>query len=206
MLILNENSFGPRVNCIGQFRPVFWTHFGGPGGIYLHSLMKISVVWDGGIRRIDFHHNQSVPLECQRLGRHTPSAYAHTIDFLIDGPGGEVIETVEICQFYDRTSKLELLAKEGVLAFCRVCHTLFFRAGHRLLTRAQMSTNYSNSCDFSSLNDNLDQTQLTKVPIQANTIITGFYAVQDGYGISSLGVISEARSSSKGVISPAPVE
>ena len=78
--------------------PICWTMFGGPAGMYLKSLTGISVVADMGCpRAIEFHYSsEDVPLECRKLGRCTPSDYAKTMQFEIDGPGGEVIDSLTV--------------------------------------------------------------------------------------------------------------
>jgi hypothetical protein len=89
------------------YRPLFWTRFGGPGGIYLANLVKISII--RVLRRMDFVFNcPGVPTGCQSFGRihiDDPDSSEESededdkpIEFLIDGPGGESIQKVEICQ------------------------------------------------------------------------------------------------------------
>jgi hypothetical protein len=69
--------------------------FGGPAGKYLGLLTGISVTDD--VRLIEFRYNsEAVPLECRKAGRCIPSDYAETIHFEIDGPGGEVIDSLTV--------------------------------------------------------------------------------------------------------------
>lgn len=105
-LNLNENSYSGNGPSTGDFEPLCWTLFGGPGGIYLRSLTGISVAfWGGSLTSIEFHYDTeeggSIPLECSKLGRHKPSAYARVIDFSIDGSGGEIINSVEFVRGYN---------------------------------------------------------------------------------------------------------
>ncbi len=81
------------------YRPLFWTCFGGPGGMYLANLVKIRFILLLG--RIDFSFNRpDVPVECQSFGQASDWEHsgAERVDFAIDGPGGEKIQRVKIRQ------------------------------------------------------------------------------------------------------------
>lgn len=116
-LNLNECGFTARENAMKRYEPICWTLFGGSAGIYLRSLTGISVTTDVGCPRvIEFHYNsEDVPLECRKLGRSTPSDYARTMHFEIDGRGGEVIDSLTVyvrryltdVQWYYETGFLE---------------------------------------------------------------------------------------------------
>lgn len=97
-LYLNEGGFTARENAMTRYEPICWTMFGGLGGMYLGLLSGISVTTDVGCpRAIEFHYNsEDVPPECRKLGRCTPSDYAKTMHFEIDGPGGEVIDSLTV--------------------------------------------------------------------------------------------------------------
>lgn len=93
-LHLNEGGFTARGPAISRYDPVCWTMFGGPAGKYLRLLTGISVF---GLKAIEFHYNSEVvPLECRKVGRCRLSEYAKPIHFEIDGPGGEVIDSLTI--------------------------------------------------------------------------------------------------------------
>ncbi|KAH9216177.1 hypothetical protein DL95DRAFT_498506 [Leptodontidium sp. 2 PMI_412] len=102
-LYLNDNCFVARDSSTARYQPLCWTMFGGPGGIYLRYLTGISVTCIGTLRGIEFHYNtEDVPIECRKLGRYRSSEYAQVIHFSIDGPGGEVIDAVEVyLRYYD---------------------------------------------------------------------------------------------------------
>jgi hypothetical protein len=96
---LNEDFFVPLKSYTWGYKPIFWTHFGGAGGIYLPNLTKVTAsCWDGSLVRIDFSFDKEVPAECRRFGRVADSEYAKLVEFSIDGPGGEVIDKIEVCQ------------------------------------------------------------------------------------------------------------
>ncbi|KAL2193987.1 hypothetical protein P885DRAFT_71777 [Corynascus similis CBS 632.67] len=99
-LDLNEDFFLPLQNYTWGFRPLFWSCFRGPGGIYLPCLTRIRAGLWAGLRRLDFFFNKAVPAECQSFGRHEDSEYGQVVEFSIDGPGGEIIEAIEIWQRY----------------------------------------------------------------------------------------------------------
>ncbi|KAH7175925.1 F-box domain-containing protein [Dactylonectria macrodidyma] len=106
-LYLNESDYTAREVAMTNFQPISWTLFGGPAGRYLPLLTGMSVTVEIGYpTAIEFHYNTwVVPPECRKLGRCTPSVDAKTIDFEIDGPGGEVIDslTLHTCHFLPET-------------------------------------------------------------------------------------------------------
>ncbi|KAK4244458.1 hypothetical protein C7999DRAFT_43903 [Corynascus novoguineensis] len=51
-------------NYTWGFRPLFWSCFGGPGGIYLPCLTRIRASLWAGLRRLDFFFNKEVPAKC----------------------------------------------------------------------------------------------------------------------------------------------
>ncbi|KKA22129.1 F-box domain containing protein [Rasamsonia emersonii CBS 393.64] len=80
-----------------EYQPLVWTLFGGLDGIYLRSLTGISIVFQRFVRAIEFHYNtDDIPTECRKMGRYRPSVQDKVTYFPIDGPGGEVIEAVEL--------------------------------------------------------------------------------------------------------------
>src|SRR5690554_3362173 len=73
-----------------------WVHFGGPKGIYLRSLVAVSSTKDF---EIEFHYNtDEIPTHERMLGRRCSTTLKpdKPMQFAIDGPGGEVIETIEV--------------------------------------------------------------------------------------------------------------
>ncbi|KAF6239198.1 hypothetical protein HO173_002459 [Letharia columbiana] len=97
--------------------------------------------------------------------------------FPIDGPGGEIIETVEV-----NLVDLKSLYGEPAQSFY----------GHRKLRSFKISTNYGNSFHFQPAGDAPDELPLRPMVIAPGTTITGFYASQNPeMGLISLGVISE---------------
>ncbi|KAL9131737.1 MAG: hypothetical protein Q9217_000412 [Psora testacea] len=95
-LYLNEASFTGKSPSTTGYRPLFWTLFGGPNGIYLRHLIQVTVTRLGNLLSIEFHYDtDEIPAERRMLGRHTPIDYSETMRFPIDGPGGEIITMVE---------------------------------------------------------------------------------------------------------------
>lgn len=92
------------------YRPLFWTRFGGPNGIYLRSLIEVSVTTGRNLRPIEFRYDSDkIPAESFKLGRCKLTDLTKVMRFPIDGPGGEVINNVDV--------GLEHKSEEGVLSF-----------------------------------------------------------------------------------------
>lgn len=121
-LCLHEQSFPPLDLYLDGYKPpLFWCHFGGPGGMYLSHLTRISATWSCGIRRMEFCFNTEVPAEFRSLGRLEAEASQKDFDFIIDGPGGERIESIEIChEYHDPERPRGWLVTEGALRWCQV--------------------------------------------------------------------------------------
>lgn len=139
-LCLNDNSFLPRDHYVDGYKPLVWVSFGGPRGIYLQHLTRVSAMCWGVIHRIDFSYNKESPVEHQTFGRHKPRYFENVIDFSIDGPGGEVINAIEVYQHYDiSTSRDTWGAKEGALVSCKVSkfRPQMYHSSHFLIYRNQ---------------------------------------------------------------------
>jgi hypothetical protein len=135
-LCLNQDAFFPaRARFVAQiqYKPLIWCHFGGTGGKYLAHLTRVSVTSGGGTRRIAFFFGEveDVPTECRSLGRLGGLAAAAgrgaDIDFLIDGPGGERIEAVEIGhRFWEDGKGRPWEVEQGIMVWFKVCFVLDF--------------------------------------------------------------------------------
>ena len=75
-------------------------NFGGPAGAYLRYLVKISAIYSSAcLIGIEFHYNHVDILSgCQKFGKCVRKMATQTIDFDIDGPGGEVIKYIDVPQ------------------------------------------------------------------------------------------------------------
>lgn len=126
-LCLNEASFPPLDSYVEVgYRPLFWCHFGGPGGSYLPHLTGISVskssTFFSGLLRIEFHFDEEVPDEHRSFGRLKDERHEDVIDFSIDGPGGERIATIEMRhQYPDAECAPPRVVQEGAMVGCKVC-------------------------------------------------------------------------------------
>jgi len=106
------------------YRPLFWSWFGGRGGIYLASLVKIRII--GVIGRIDFFFDRpEVPTGCRSFGRIDDSEDSEdedneTVEFPIDRPRGEIIDRVEIRQGLFLEGATKWLRREGHLTWLKV--------------------------------------------------------------------------------------
>ncbi|KAH6632487.1 hypothetical protein F5144DRAFT_534042 [Chaetomium tenue] len=95
-LNLNEGFMIAPDMYMSGYRPLFWTWFGGPGGSFLTSLVKITFTH---LQRIDFiFNNPQVPTGCRSFGQDNRVGKSkHGVQtILIDGPGGENIHTIEL--------------------------------------------------------------------------------------------------------------
>uniref|UniRef100_A0A093VF67 Cryptochrome-1 n=1 Tax=Talaromyces marneffei PM1 TaxID=1077442 RepID=A0A093VF67_TALMA len=116
-LFVNEASFIGEHPLTTSYQPLCYIDFGGPNGVYLRSLTEIRVFANIDILEIDFLYetNAAQPIQPQKLGRternfspasaqifFSPgaaqafSSSASVQTFSIDGPGGEIIQHVEI--------------------------------------------------------------------------------------------------------------
>ncbi|KAL1970940.1 hypothetical protein VTN77DRAFT_2774 [Rasamsonia byssochlamydoides] len=111
---LNETAFREIPRQPLEYRPLTVLLYGGPQGVHLNKLIGITV-WIVDFERIygiDFAYNTAVDgQKVHTLGRSGPFSDAEPrsygpcdnstdqrIDFPIDGPGGEIIEGVDVQQ------------------------------------------------------------------------------------------------------------
>ncbi|KAL2021082.1 hypothetical protein VTK56DRAFT_7501 [Thermocarpiscus australiensis] len=178
---LNEDFLVASEMYMSGYRPLFWSWFGGRGGIYLASLVKIRII--GFIGRIDFFFDTpEVPTGCRSFGRIEDSEDREdeddeAVEFPIDGPGGEVIDRVEIRQGLFLEGAAEWLRREGYLTWLK------------------LHTNRGRTCEVgrtpTSRKMSVAEKEISAAP---GTVITGFYGVQYrylGFHLMSLGVITE---------------
>lgn len=101
-LDLNLHSFPQGLRYANGFRPLIWTHFGGPKGIYLKHLVAIRFHFSKELYGINFLYNDDcVPDSCCSIGRHKcpgRSCYGD-YKFDLDGPRGELVASIEISLF-----------------------------------------------------------------------------------------------------------
>ncbi|KAK0716503.1 hypothetical protein B0T21DRAFT_375044 [Apiosordaria backusii] len=178
-LDLNDDFFLPAHSYKWGFRPLFWTHFGGPGGIYLKHLHGLT--WET-YDVLTFETNEErVPSECRTFGRAPLLRDDDSCSdlggdfFAIDGPGGERINAIEIWQKYYTESSSGWLHSDGALA----SFTIFTNRGR------------SHQFGEGRTRWNVKKRRFKAPP---GHIITGFYGAQNrsvGYGIVALGVITE---------------
>ncbi|KAH6856678.1 hypothetical protein B0I37DRAFT_334220 [Chaetomium sp. MPI-CAGE-AT-0009] len=176
-LCLNEKSFLPRTYYTVGYKPLFWGHFGGPGGRYLQHLTGLSAVSSVGILRIHFYFNVEVPWEHRSFGRlKVEEEYEETTDFSIDGPGGERIETVSIRYYYPSPET-----------------TISGTDQEEYMGRCELYTNRSRSCRILDIKHKRPSVD-AKVTAAPGTVITGLYGAEnpdENIDITAMGVITE---------------
>ena len=184
-LCLNEESFLPRDFYIVGYKPLFWCHFGGPGGKYLQYLTGISAVSNLGILRIYFSFDTDVPLEHRSFGRmKVNEEYEETTDFSIDGPGGERIETIKMRYCYpDPGRATPKIVQEGTMVRCEVSSSPLPPhpppVEHAPLTASclKLYTNRGRSCCIFKIKHKRGAVH-TKVTAAPGIVITGLYATE----------------------------
>ena len=89
--------------------PLFWSCFGGCGGVYLAALEKITIRGASGCIYFSFA-NPEVPDECRSFGRIAEYAdrddKTEAIELLVDGPGGESLTKLNFARNSSRTMNL----------------------------------------------------------------------------------------------------
>ncbi|KAK4141964.1 uncharacterized protein C8A04DRAFT_38624 [Dichotomopilus funicola] len=152
------------------------SRFGGPGGIYLQHLTKLTVR-GGGLQRIEFSFNIDVPVECWSFGRWENTEFTEFVDFNIDGAGGELIDRVEIGQVYEDRGP----------NWCREAGDLGW-----------IHTNRGRTCETGRKQRSRKSVIKERVVIAGpGRVVTGFYGAQYrnlAIPITVLGVITEASS------------
>lgn len=143
-LCLNDDYFtGEDPSTVG-YRPLCWNLFGGPGGIHLRSLTDIFVTCLGSLRGIEFGYNtDEVPAERRKLGRYKSSGYEQIIRFPIDGPGGEIIEAVEVDLKYAYGEHVHSVYKQGKLRSFKASQVISLRTSNfAIMSPADISECY----------------------------------------------------------------
>ncbi|KAI9765323.1 MAG: hypothetical protein M1839_005523 [Geoglossum umbratile] len=190
-LCLNEASFTGENPSSAGYQPLFWVHFGGPGGSYLKRVTGVSVNCPRGLYSLEFYYDATRgPAGAYKLGRRKATDTSKVLEFPIDGAGGEFIETLEVT--------LRRYEAENAYSFLK----------HGKLNSLRITTNRKRSLHVGAPPDGAP---LKPVAIAPGTTLTGLYASQVGtdlavlkmsvvdkrlkhpeYGLISLGAISEA--------------
>ncbi len=163
IISLNEDFFIPLGSYTWGYKPLFWTCFGGPGGSYLPHLTKVTASCEVGLLRMDFSFDREVPHESRRFGRHEDPRFGKVVEFLVDGPGGEVIDQVEVWQEFPPEDQHvpAWYRREGELAWLK------------------LSTNYGRMCEFgrgpNPRNKVIVRRKISALP---GTVITGLFGAQ----------------------------
>ncbi len=188
-LCLNEDAFLPSALHMEAYKPLFWCHFGGPGGKYLRHLTGIKTMQNDGLLRMYFLFDTEVPVECRSFGRLRSAGWGVGSTMPIDGPGGERIEIVQMRHYYPpSTDAPPHVVREGYMIWCEVYALLLPRppwpglilvsfGTADLAPSPQIITNRGRS-DRLTGHYNQKRTVDTEVRAAPGTAITGFYATQ----------------------------
>ncbi len=186
-LCLNEEAFptrDPKANYTTSFAPLFWCCFGGPGGKYLQHLTGIRVVTFRYLHLIHFSFDRDVPAKHQSLGRFRRKDNLKHVEFAIDGPGGERIESVEVGYLDRSRARIQI---PGHMEWFKVITYLThppaflwapsFSHAVKPLTQSQLYTNRGRSCKFRIKSDQASYT-VRKFRAPKGAVITGFYSAR----------------------------
>ena len=219
-LCLKDTSFTGESPSTAGYQPLFWTHFGGPNGIYLRSLTEVCVTGSRSLWSIDFHYaTEDTPTEARKLGRGYFTEFSHVTRFPIDGPGGELIQTIDVSIKRVAGKHLYNFYKHGKLSSFKVSNfisnlVLIMHRSQPLIFCItgviQITTNRGRSVYFQPQIGSRKIHTLVPLSIAPGTTLTGFYASQvrstfvngtisranqrykhPGVGLISLGAISE---------------
>ncbi|KAK4203423.1 hypothetical protein QBC40DRAFT_24008 [Triangularia verruculosa] len=173
-----NGGFHQLAKFVSGFRPMQWTQFGGPGGIYLKNLTKITFQDFG--RFVFEYDSDGIPEKCRMFGRahKTKSRYQQRIEFAIDGPGGERIIAITIRHRHS-VSKEDRHYVEEVLG------------------SLEITTSHGKRFYF-AIDDKADKyskvtLKESKLSVEKGDVITGFYGAQNDWSrIEALGIMTES--------------
>lgn len=193
-LNLHEDSFvnWRRHTTDLHFRPLFWTHFGGPKGIYLKHLLGLRVLMcPGKLLSIQYDYDNSVAglrrsyedrlgadgyqkshIHVENLGRWIEDDMPDektAVRFSIDGPGGEYINAIEL-HFEPTPEDMEDTSSSPAVEEDGVDYEPIVFVGFGL------STNKGNWCNFSPWPHPPEGTIRRMVTVAPGTAVTGFYS------------------------------
>jgi len=167
------------------YRPLHRTLFGGPDGSDLRSLTGISVtLFDNQPFSMKFfYNNERISRERLELGYHPSKVFWRTIIFPVDGPGGEIIEVVDVAVQYYADESLIVTLDRGYHDINKVCQrcgsseTYIFNAEFCF----QISTNRSRCCWFRDTKisgSEEEEASLKRLEIVPRTTLIWFYAAK----------------------------
>ncbi|KAK2750687.1 hypothetical protein FQN57_002760 [Myotisia sp. PD_48] len=140
-----------------RFTPMVWTHFGGPNGIYLRSITEISINLYSSFCSIEFQYNiKDIPPSVCKFGLlgSLLDQYIKFTRFPIDGPGGELIQKIDIGVTQEEPKQL-------------VSISVF-----------KISTNFGRIGYFLSQNDSPNVTRWVSLSVAPGSTITGLWGTQ----------------------------
>ena len=123
-MCLNAGQFTGENPSSTGYQPLFWIHFGGPGGSYLDHVTGVSVDCPRGLYSLEFHYDTTYgPAGAYKLGRSKTTDVSKILNFPIDGAGGELIETVEVNLERVEVENAPSFLKHGKLNSIRVSYS-----------------------------------------------------------------------------------
>jgi hypothetical protein len=127
-LCLNEASFTGENPSDTGYQPLFWIHFGGPGGSYLKHVTGVSIYCPRSLYSIEFHYDTTHdPVGAYKLGRRKAADASKILEFPIDGAAGELIEILEVTLWRCEARNAYSFLKHGKLNSVKVSY--FYLSG-----------------------------------------------------------------------------
>ncbi|KHN98281.1 F-box domain containing protein [Metarhizium album ARSEF 1941] len=114
-LDLNDDCFTATESSNAKYQPLCWTVFGGRNGSYLRNLTGLSVTCSPLIRGIAFHYAVHTPEKTGTVGKFRARPNDSVTYFSIDGPGGEIVDTIEVFVQCSGGDAMRMVYNEDIL-------------------------------------------------------------------------------------------
>ncbi|KAI0470514.1 hypothetical protein GGR56DRAFT_660655 [Xylariaceae sp. FL0804] len=168
---LNEKKFTAWPRYLPDSTTLLWTDFGGRQGSMLKHLVRVSGTTKGALKRLNFHYNDQETYPTRSSGYSNPAKTdGKTIDFPLDGPGGERITRIQVCKRQNGNKQWVTI---GI----------------------KITTSRRRSCEFYHQYKDRASEKLKDASVASKTaIITGIYIYQwpgNLYNFDEVGVVSE---------------
>lgn len=173
-LNLNEEYFTARNRARTGNRPLYWLHFGGPGGSNLRHLVRMKTYF--GCQPAAFEFNYKGDKRMDSLNALGPMC------FDIDGSAGEMINSVTV--YLEPELPRGSSDDTDFRRLFSIKVRKYLNATSCLPLISQIATNWGRSCHF----QDYPSVSTVEYPIQVSpgTVITGFYWSMVSLGLSKI--------------------
>ncbi|KAJ5703944.1 hypothetical protein N7493_011082 [Penicillium malachiteum] len=115
---LNEQNLQETSTLTTKYMPLQWGYFGGPQGAYLQYLTGVSLSYFVNPLSIDFHYAVGSHIHRTQLGKVGDPETDDTPLRPIDGPEGEIIQSVQVAMCRGGICALKLKTNNGTTFQC----------------------------------------------------------------------------------------